>query len=1080
MEAPRIEARTANEAGWSPLGVLPPVGRAELFEARRGEVRAVIYNLPETDEALAERLLATSASGIFGFVEGGRDGSRIWLARVLPDRTLAEALRARREAWPWIEAVTLGTQIAEALRASEKQALFLGPLAVDSVRLDDGNRPTLPADVLLAARFGAAATGGAARNATVAPLWTPPAQLDGAPWDGAGNLWCLGMILYRTLSGEHPFAGGGLRHALAEASHREAPPFADAIARRLPAGLQSLVLKLLDADPAQRPATAKQVHASLVALGRGQLMTAPAADARERAAGPVVEVRAPREARTRQAQREREPARKRDVPRERERELEREREPAREREREPARELVPARMATAKRARRLGLVAALVPVGLGALVAAVAVGLSRAGTPPDGKSPGLRGAGPTSSAPYRVTAVVKPLGLADTTAQDCASCHPRQAAEWRRSVMAHAAKSPLFGALESLIEEQGGRDIDCPNGAGILRRTDADSACRVPGTGIAISGSGGEHWCVNCHSPSENFESRVPVWQGKAGGDPATRLPVRDLLGERGIEGISCGSCHTVHGPVGRAGSGGYEGNATWTSFATGRTFESRPEDRAGVFGIANSGALMIPGSFVPGRMTADAPGDPSPPRVHARPDRATKAYLASSEFCGGCHDVRLFGTDVIGGPKGEHFKRLRNAYSEWDAWARDEKRAGRTASTCQDCHMSQFPGVCVAAEPGVVASDNGCPPGTKFEAREPGSRALGLAATSSSRDLPVSPHYFSGVDTPLSREFPDDLVTEAALDAFGTAISPRIRRDQLLRAAFKFGLGSARVRLDAVGRRETGLEVPVELMNTGAGHRVPAGFSQEREFWVHLKVTGAGGRVVYEVGKVDRNDQDLGDKTFVRINADPDRVDARGRPEGLFGADVRDGPDHPRWSPPPILGGREFRGDGLINLQNGFLRCVTCIGTIDAAGECQPGPGQGFLRSDRFADGDYDQDTGECRSNLQGGNALFETYFPVGALDASRGFPKPADAIIDTRSAPPNVPLRYTYVLPTRGVRGPYRVEARLLFRAFPPFLVRAFAEYERIQASNGKRPSGPMVDGSMFSRLDIVEIERAEATIP
>ncbi len=1058
MDASRITSRTPASAGWTLHGGSSSVGRAKLFEARRGEERAIVYSLTSADEALAERLLASGASGIFGFTEGGRDGGHIWLARIVPDPTLAEALRARRAPWPWRDAVALGIGLADALRASEKQALFPGPLAPEAVRLDRAQRPVLPADELLAARLGGASAGAAVRNATIAPLWTPPAQLDGAPWDAPANLWCLGMFLYRAIAGEHPFAGGGLRHALAEASHREAPPFADALARELPAGLQSLVLRLLDADPAQRPTTAKQVHATLTALldraGSGASQDAGGAAApparraappRERAAASVeVEVRG-----------EREPGRER----------EREREPklAGERPRQP--EVASRRSPTPSAPSRFGKMAALVPIGLGALIGALALGLARGDAKPQSSSPG-----PTGS--LRAATFARPLGESNTTAQDCASCHPRQAAEWRRSVMAHSVKSPLFGALESLIEEQGGRDVDCPNGAGILRKTNNVAACRDPRTGVAVSGSGGEHWCVNCHAPSENLEPRVPVWQGKAGGDPSTRLPVRDLLGERGIEGISCGSCHTVHGPVGREGSGGYEGNATWTSFLTGRTFSARPEDGRGVFGIGNSGALMVPGAFVSGRLGADAPGDPSPPRVHARPDRATRAYLATSEFCGACHDVRLFGTDTLGASKGEHFKRLRNAYSEWDAWARDEKRAGRAASTCQDCHMSQFPGVCV---PGAAGSggDDGCPKGSRFEARAPGSRPQGLAATGSTRDLPVSAHYFSGVDTPLSREFPDDLVAEAALDAFGTPISPRLRRDLLLKSTFAFGLGASR----RVGAQ---LEIPVELENTGAGHRVPAGFSQEREFWVHLKVTGAGGRLVYEVGNVSRNDQDLGDKIFLRVNTDPDRLDFKGRPEGLFGADVRDGPDHPRWSPPPIEGGSNFRGDGLINLQNGFLRCVRCIGVIDASGQCQPGPGQGVTRSDRFDDGDYDLDTGECRSNLVGSAALFETYFPVGALDASRGIVKAPDAIIDTRSAPPNVRLRYVYALPTRGVAGPYRVEARLLFRAFPPFLVRAFAEYERVQASRGKRPSGPMVDASMFARLDIVEIERLEATIP
>jgi eukaryotic-like serine/threonine-protein kinase len=49
-----------------------------------------------------------------------------------------------------------------------------------------------------------------------------------------------------------------------------------------------------------------------------------------------------------------------------------------------------------------------------------------------------------------------PLRFGDSAAR-CETCHPRQTAEWRRSVMAHASRSPLFQALELLIEEEVGR-----------------------------------------------------------------------------------------------------------------------------------------------------------------------------------------------------------------------------------------------------------------------------------------------------------------------------------------------------------------------------------------------------------------------------------------------------------------------------------------------------------------------------------------------------------------------------------------------------------------------------------------------
>jgi len=338
---------------------------------------------------------------------------------------------------------------------------------------------------------------------------------------------------------------------------------------------------------------------------------------------------------------------------------------------------------------------------------------------------------------------------------------------------------------------------------------------------------------------------------------------------------------------------------------------------------------------------------------------------------------------------------------------------------------------------------------------------------------VPVASHWFTSVDLPLSPDLPESALDAPGLDDQGVPLGLRARRELLLRRTFRFELGEAR-------RVGVTLEVPIVLENIGAGHRVPAGFSQERETWVELRVTDGRGSLLYEVGVLERPDSDLGDKRFQRVTAADAPLDGAGRPVGLFGADVVDGPDVPAWSPDPRLGGTRFVGRGLLNLQNGFQRCVRCIGDIDSSGRCQPSSGQSLTRADRFADGVYDIDTGECRSNLDGDAALFETYFPVGALDADRGIVKAPDAILDTRSAPPGVPLTYVYELFTAGRAPPFHVRARLLFRPFPPYLVRAFAAYEREQTRAGKRPSGPQVLESMLDRDEPVELGSAEITVP
>lgn len=666
-------------------------------------------------------------------------------------------------------------------------------------------------------------------------------------------------------------------------------------------------------------------------------------------------------------------------------------------------------------------------------------------------------------------AVAAPLRFSDT-AERCETCHPRESAEWRRSVMAHAARSPLFQSLELLIEEQVGRSNECPAGAGVLRRRDAATDCRDRKSGLPITGAGGEGWCVNCHAPGVNLGGRVPSWDARA--QSGENRALGELLSGPAMDGVGCSFCHQVRGPAHEeaAANGGYDGNAVWSSFVTGRTFSSRPTDYDRHFSIGNSGYGLSRSALLPGARS----GEPLVPGgSHRALEPEQRAYLRSSEFCGSCHDVRLFGTDVLGSERGEHFKRLRNAYSEWRDYAREREARGLGAPTCQNCHASSFPGVCAAGSAPADSSSNpaprACPAGTHFAPRDPGVVPFGFASAALGSERALHSHYFTGVELPLAPELEPELTHEQALDGDGQPLGMRARRDLLLAASVRLALGDVR----RVGAH---WEIPVTVENVGAGHRVPAGFSQERELWLELTVRDGAGRVLYEVGHVERPDADLADKRFLAVTTDPDAVDPSGRPLGLFGADVVDGPDVPRWRPPPELGGQLFRGSGLVNFQNGFLRCVSCLEGIDADGRCASPPGDAALpRSARFTDGDYDPDTGACHSNLSGRAALFETYFPVGALDATRGTIKAPDAIIDTRSLAPSKPVTYVYELALSSAR--VAVSARLLFRAFPPYLLRAFAAYEAKMAARGARPGGPLVTETALARLEVVELARAEA---
>jgi eukaryotic-like serine/threonine-protein kinase len=1008
-----IENGAPEAFGFERGEVLPSIGRAARFRCGAGE----LWEMRESDRALASRLLELGRRGVGAFVRGGEHAGLVWLVREGQGETLSRELHDRSEALAFSHAIALALSLARALSACESEGLFPGPIQPGAIGVRD-RAIMLRADALVFAMIGASSPELRATEESASARWMPPEQAHGASWDNAANRYVLGLLLYRMIAGEHAFAGKGLRLGLEEQASRGAPPFPDAIAAKLPPGLQSFCLRMLHPSPSERPSSASAIAETLARF---------VADRPERVEAPRIEsapIAPSIDARTANAP-------------------------------FPA-HLDPFRKEEARDRSRIKAIAS----SFAMLIFGAALGGTLLAFVDR----------PAEPAPRR--SISRALLTADhTNASDCASCHPRHTAEWQRSVMAHSVSSPLFQSLEIQIQEQVGRDFSCPEGAGILRNVDPRSACRDRSSGLPVTGSGGELWCVNCHAPRENLARAMPPWDGRSLAS-RSRLPVRDLLPSSTMEGIGCAFCHQTHGPVrpGNRASGRYEGNPFWTSTRTGQRFSMRPEDDRGLFGIANSGYFLDPTELI-----ATADGAALAGNVHARPTPDARAYLRSSEFCGACHDVRLFGSD---GLRGERFRRLRNAYSEWSDWSVRERSAGRVAASCQDCHMSRYPGRCVEGAP-IADADvfpsalaRACPPGTRFEASAPGDFGNVSTSVGSSGPSRSSTHYFSGVDVPLGPDFDEGWIDDAEVDVHGIPIGARQRRDLLLGRTFRF-------EIDRPFADNGRLEIPIVIENVGAGHRVPAGFSQEREFWVHLRVTDANGGVVYEVGRVDRHDEDLKDKVFLRVTTQSRFTDREGRPEGIFGADIVDGPDVPRWNPPPELGGTQFRGLGLINFQNGFLRCVTCIGTVDVFGRCQPGFGQGRTRADRFADGQFDLDTGICISNLSGQNAFFETYFPIGSLDASRGIVRGPDAIIDSRSVPPGVPLRYVYDLRANGRTGPFTIEARLLFRAFPPFLIRAFAEYERARALAGRRPSGPLVTEAMLERLEIVELVRARARI-
>src|SRR5262249_5416597 len=99
------------------------------------------------------------------------------------------------------------------------------------------------------------------------PAYMAPEQARGQrALDARVDIYSLGCVLYKALSGRPPFEGTGVLAVLA-AVLLEMPPRLGDPCRDVPAALDDLVMRMLAKDPAARPSSALDVAEALAALG---------------------------------------------------------------------------------------------------------------------------------------------------------------------------------------------------------------------------------------------------------------------------------------------------------------------------------------------------------------------------------------------------------------------------------------------------------------------------------------------------------------------------------------------------------------------------------------------------------------------------------------------------------------------------------------------------------------------------------------------------------------------------------------------------------------------------------------------
>ncbi len=153
--------------------------------------------------------------------------------------------------------LTVGTDIAGALALARQQHIVHGDVKPGNILLTVEGRAKLTDFGI--ARSTVAVTPGRRSAGSLSAL--SPEQFLGQPVDERADLFALGTVLYRMLSGEHPFYREGKldTQMLVERAPR---PLREVMGggAELPDALAELVMALLEKDPARRPRNTRRVR----------------------------------------------------------------------------------------------------------------------------------------------------------------------------------------------------------------------------------------------------------------------------------------------------------------------------------------------------------------------------------------------------------------------------------------------------------------------------------------------------------------------------------------------------------------------------------------------------------------------------------------------------------------------------------------------------------------------------------------------------------------------------------------------------------------------------------------------------
>jgi eukaryotic-like serine/threonine-protein kinase len=193
------------------------------------------------------------------------DGQPFIAMEFLDGESLQQMLHARPLTTE--EVLRIGAQVADALDAAHAKGVVHRDIKPGNIHVD-GRGQTKVLDFGLAKRVDAleeaelTADAQATRTVAGTPSYMAPEQLRGRPVDARADHHALGAVLYEMVTRQRPFRDE-VSANLIDSILNQAPAPPRALAPRVPAELERIILKCLEKDPENRYQTSREIAVDL-------------------------------------------------------------------------------------------------------------------------------------------------------------------------------------------------------------------------------------------------------------------------------------------------------------------------------------------------------------------------------------------------------------------------------------------------------------------------------------------------------------------------------------------------------------------------------------------------------------------------------------------------------------------------------------------------------------------------------------------------------------------------------------------------------------------------------------------------